>query len=173
MIVGIRESRDAGLFVVAGVVVVEEVVVLDALEGAPGIRIIGRRIKRVADAGHLNRTRSARGRLLNYVANGVAEARAVAGVEPHAVGWAEHGQLADVAPIFGDLNGGRFDESNGGGKVLAKKPAALLVNDGHLIIAKAVDVIFIEEEFCVVDEELADVSFGIAKNSSASLFVAD
>ena len=34
-------------------------------------------------------------------------------------------------------------------------------------------MIFIEEEFGVVDEELADVSFGIAKNSSASLFVAD
>ena len=36
-------------------------------------------------------------------------------------------------------------------------PAVLLIDDGHLIVAKAVDVVLVDEEARVVDQELPHV----------------
>jgi hypothetical protein len=44
------------------------------------------------------------------------------------------------------------------GEVLAEAPAmgrAIVIDDAHLVIAEAVEAIFIEEELGVLDEEIA------------------
>ena len=51
-----------------------------------------------------------------------------------------------------------------GGEILAKAPAvgrAIMINDAHLIVAEAVEPIFLEEELGIVDEEIAH--FGLAE----------
>ena len=52
------------------------------------------------------------------------------------------------------------------GQVLAELPAAVLVDDRHLVVAEAVDVILPGEERGVVDEELPDVLVPVGEDQA-------
>ena len=78
--------------------------VFDALKGAPGVRIIGRRIKGIADASEIDGTGRAAGGFRNDLANGIAQAITVAGIESHAGRRRQDREFAHIAPIFRDMN---------------------------------------------------------------------
>ena len=89
---------------------------------------------------------------------------AVADIETHAEGWACDAFPAFVTPVFGDLDEVGFDEPQVVREVLTEKPATVLVDDGHLVIAQPVDMVFLDEGFAVVDEELADVGRAVQRS---------
>ena len=97
------------------------------------------------------------------MAQGVAQGIVVAGVE---AGAAFARGLHDVgihAPVFGVLQAAGTEGVAGGVEILEEPPAVSGVgvhDHADLVVAEAVDVVFLEEKPGVVDEELADFGPG-------------
>ena len=79
---------------------------------------------------------------------------AVAYVKAHPSGTTRHTFPAFAAPVFGNLHGAGFHEAQSIGEVLAKEPPAMLIDDRYLVIAQAIEMIFLQQHLAVIDQEL-------------------
>ena len=153
----VSERGDARLTVAAGVIEVEQVVVLDALKDSPAPGIFVSQIKGIAQLVEVDSSVAAAGGLSDDFTQFVAQRVAVADVEAHSVRRDGYAFPAFVAPIFGDLDGGRLDVTQGVREILGKIPAAVFVNHGDLVVTQPVDVILLEQGLAVIDQELPDL----------------
>lgn len=93
----------------------------------------------------------------DHVANGDAQTVGERGVEAGA-GWRALDDSGIDVPVFGDAECTWADETQGVGQVLAKRPTVrhtVVVDDADLIVAEAIDAVFVEEEARVLDQEVA------------------
>ena len=115
------------------------------------------RPKTARKAGHVERAFVRRARFTDNVANGDAQTVRERCIETRAHRrWYRHVRIH--RPILGFLQRARSIKADGGGEILAKAPAArraIVVDHAHLIVAKAVDAVFIEKKLRVLDQEVA------------------
>ena len=150
----IREGGDARLPVATAMVEIEQVVVLDALKDGPARRFLVCQIKRIAQPVEIDAGVAAAGGRGDDITQGVAQRVAVADIETHSVRRDGNAFPTFVTPIFGDLDGGRLDETQRVREVLRKIPAAAFRDHGNLVIPQSVDVVLLQQRLAVVDEEL-------------------
>src|SRR5262245_34168255 len=114
--------------------------VLQVLHRSPRPGEAGRRIERIPDGIEVDAGLAADGGLANGATDGRAEASAPDAIEARAAatGRLDHPGLVGI-PVFGDVDDLGVGEVERVGQVLAEPPAAEAVDDGHLVVAEAVD----------------------------------
>ena len=143
---GISERGDAGLTVSAGVIEVEQVVVLDALEYGPAHGVLVGHVKGIAQLVEIDPGVAAASGLSDQVAQGVSQRVTVAYIEAHSVrrgGNAFPTVPGVVVPVFGDLYGFRLDVTQRIREVLGKMPAAAFRDHGDLVITKPIHMVLL------------------------------
>jgi len=156
-VAGISERGDAGLTVSAGVIEVEQVVVLDALEDGPARGVFVSHVKGIAQLVEIDSGVAAASGLSDQVAQRVSQRVTVARIEAHSVrrdGSAFPTVPGVVVPVFGDLHGFRLDVAQRVREVLGELPAAAFRDHRDLIVTKPVDVILLQQRLAIVDHEL-------------------
>jgi len=116
------------------VVVVEQIVIFDALKRRPTTGQRVSEVERVSQPGEIEwRVAPGRGSR-NEAANALSQDVAVADVEAHAGGRLGDASPRLSAPIFGDLDGVGLGVTHCAAQVLAEEPAAVLVHHRDLIV---------------------------------------
>ncbi len=155
-------------------IVVQEVVILDALEYRPTVTLTIRELKGFAERIEVNLDRRVLSTVFDDLAEVVAENVAVAEIESHSMrrpGDAFPALSSVVIPILGDLNRPGLFIPHGVREILAEEPPAVLINDGHLVITQAVEVIIPQMHAGVVDQELPHFRPTVIENRSNMLLV--
>src|SRR5271166_6131071 len=144
-----------------------EILVLQELYGAPSGRKACRRRQRTCDSREVDRRRDTAGSLRQKAAQRVAQTITELRVEAETIRGRANRAGTIRVPVLRYLDSRRIGRAHRLRQVLAEFAAAIVLDHPHLVVADAVDAIFVQEEASIVDQELRNPLVPVCENLSA------
>src|SRR5262249_13045971 len=146
----------------------DDIMVFDAVDDAPRVAEAARNIESTGQCINVHIRVAPAAGLTDGGPYSVAQLVAPGRVETKAIGTRADCSRPVLCPILCSLDCLRFDEAYGRGEVLTEQAATIVVNDGYLVIANAIDVIFLETLRGIVDQELANTGIPVGKDPTTN-----